>query len=232
MPPLRMMVLPASEVHIIDTWTVSGLCGTGSHDFVLDEVFVPADHTFTVFQPGGLEGTLGRIPELMYSALAIATVAVGIAHGALADITTLATAKVPMFADGTLASNPLFRYRLAEADTQLRAAQALLDADVATTWEIATADEEFTPERRARIRSTATWVTALPPRWSTSPTRPAVAPRCTRSSPCSGDFATSMPSPSTSWSSRTRSPSPGRCSPAKTSTSASCDRGRGSRTRR
>ena len=64
--------------------------------------------------------------------------AVGIADGALADITTLATAKVPMFADGTLAANPLFRHRLAEADTQLRAARALLDAEVATTWEIAT----------------------------------------------------------------------------------------------
>ena len=159
MPPLRMMVLPASEVQIIDTWTVSGLCGTGSHDFVLDDVFVPADHTFTVFKPGGLEGALGRIPELIYAALAIATVAVGIAQGALADITTLATAKVPMFADGTLASNPLFRYRLAEADAHLRAAKALLDADATRTWEIATADEEFTPERRARIRSTAVWVT-------------------------------------------------------------------------
>ena len=159
MPPLRMMALPASYVDIVDTWTVSGLCGTGSHDFVLDGVFVPEDHTFTVFQPGGLEGALGRIPELLYSALAIASVAVGIAQGALADITTLATTKVPMFADGMLASNPLFRYRLAEANTHLRAAKALLDADVAHTWQIATSAEEFTPERRARIRSTAVWAT-------------------------------------------------------------------------
>jgi indole-3-acetate monooxygenase len=159
MPPLRMMVLPASDVDIVDTWTVSGLCGTGSHDFVLDGVFVPDDRTFTVFQPGGLEGTLGRIPELIYSALAIATVAVGIAQGALAGITSLASAKVPMFADGTLASNPLFRHRLAEADAQLRAARALLDADVAHTWDVATAGEEFTPARRARIRSTASWAT-------------------------------------------------------------------------
>jgi indole-3-acetate monooxygenase len=138
---------------------VSGLCGTGSHDFALDDVFVPIDRTFSVFQPGGADGILGRIPELVYAPLAIATVAVGIAQGALADITTLATAKVPMFADGTLASNPLFRHRLAEADARLRAARALLDADVAHSWEIATADEEFTPERRARIRSTASWAT-------------------------------------------------------------------------
>ena len=103
---------------------------------------------------------MGRVPELQYSSLAIAAVALGIADGALGDITTLATAKVPMLSNGTLAANPLFRHRLAEADTQLRAARALLDSEVATTWQIATAAEEFTPERRARIRSTATWVTA------------------------------------------------------------------------
>ena len=59
---------------------------------------------------------MGRIPELLYSSLAIANVALGIAEGAVAEITTLATAKVPMFADATLAANPLFRHRLAEAD--------------------------------------------------------------------------------------------------------------------
>jgi indole-3-acetate monooxygenase len=159
LPPLRMMVLPANEVHIIDTWVVSGLCGTGSHDFVLDGVFVPTERTFKVVDPVGLEGTMGRIPELLFASLAIAHVAMGIADGALADIKLLATAKVPMFADAVLAANPLFRYRLGEANTQLRAAQALLDANVATTWEIATAAGEFTPERRARIRSAATWAT-------------------------------------------------------------------------
>ena len=160
MPPLRMMVLPASEVDIIDTWTVSGLCGTGSHDFVLDGVFVPDDQRSPSSSPVGSRAPWAGSPSCCTRRWRSPAVAVGIAQGALADITTLATAKVPMFADGTLASNPLFRHRLAEADAQLRAAQALLDAEVATTWEIATAAEEFTPERRARIRSTAAWVTA------------------------------------------------------------------------
>ena len=159
-PPLRMMVLPASEANIIDTWTVSGLCGTGSHDFSIDEVFVPAHRTFRVFNPDGTGATLGKIPELQYSSLAIAAVALGIADGALGEITTLATTKVPMFADGTLAANPLFRHRLAHADAQLRAARASLESEIATTWDVATTAQQFTPEHRARTRSTATWVTA------------------------------------------------------------------------
>ena len=83
MPPLRMMVVPASEVEIVDTWTVSGLCGTGSHDFTIDGVFVPDEYTFSVFEEGGLDGPLGRIPELSYSSLEFANVAIGIAEGAL-----------------------------------------------------------------------------------------------------------------------------------------------------
>ncbi len=157
-PPLRMMALPAAEVEIVDTWTVSGLCGTGSHDFTIDGVFVPERRTFSVFEEGGL-GMLGRIPELSYSALEFANVAIGIAEGALTEITRLATGKVPMFADATLAANPRFRHQLGEADAHLRAADALLDRAVASTWRTATASMDFTPEQRARIRATATWAT-------------------------------------------------------------------------
>jgi indole-3-acetate monooxygenase len=156
-PPLRMMVLPADEVEILDTWKVAGLCGTGSHDFTVDGAFVPDERTFSVFEDQGLEGPIGRVPELVLSALGFANVAIGIAEGALAEVTTLATAKVPMFAGATLAANPLFRNQLATADAHLRAARALVDADVAAAWSTALAADEFTPERRARLRATATW---------------------------------------------------------------------------
>ncbi len=158
-PPIRMMVVPASDVQIHDTWTVSGLCGTGSHDFTIDDEFVPAGHTFAVFEEGGVEGPLGLIPELSLSSLAFADVALGIAEGALAEITTLATAKVPMFADAALATNPLFRNQLGAADAHLGAARALLDATVASSWATAVAGHGPTLVQRARIRAAATWVT-------------------------------------------------------------------------
>jgi indole-3-acetate monooxygenase len=159
MPPLRMMLAPAADVEIIDTWTVSGLCGTGSHDFILDDVFVPERFTFSIFEPGQMEGPIGRIPELTLSSLAIANIALGIAEGALSEVTTLATGKVPMFAETTLAGNPLFRHRLGEADAHLRAAVALVDAEVASLWATAVAGHDLTPDTLAKARSAATWAT-------------------------------------------------------------------------
>ena len=90
----------------------------------------------------------------------MANVAVSISEAALAEVTTLATGKVPMFADGALAANPLFRHQLGAADAKLRAARALLDADVASAWAAAVDGQELSPPRRARLRATATWTTA------------------------------------------------------------------------
>ena len=155
-----MMGVPAEQVVILDTWSVSGMCGTGSHDFTLEGAFVPERFTFSLFEEGDhLPGPMGRIPELSFSALGFANVAVGIAEGALGEVTTLASAKVPMLAASTLAGNARFQYQLGEADALLRAATALLDAQVASLWATAAAGEELGPERRARIRGTATWVT-------------------------------------------------------------------------
>ena len=99
-------------------------------------------------------------PELSLATLSIGAVAVGIAHGALGEVTDLATGKVPMFSGGTLASNPLFQHQLGEADARLRAARTLLYADAETAWATAVAGTPFTPDHRARIRATATWVTS------------------------------------------------------------------------
>jgi alkylation response protein AidB-like acyl-CoA dehydrogenase len=158
-PAIRMMVLPPSDVEIEDTWSVSGLCGTGSHDFVVSDAFVPAERTLSLWDEPCLDVPLLRLPELSLSALRIGAVAVGIAQGALGEIIELATGKVPQFSNGTLASNPLFQNQLGEADAALRAARTILYADTVTLWETALAGAPFSPDHRARVRATAAWVT-------------------------------------------------------------------------
>lgn len=161
-PPLRMAVLPADAVDLIDTWHVSGLCGTGSHDFAVEDAFVPGERTFSVMEPqAALDGPLWRVPELSASTLMLAAVALGIAQGAVDDIAGLAAGKVPAFSATTLAANPLFQNRFGETEARLRAAQAALYAEADAAWTSALAGSPFTPEVRARIRATTTLVSQM-----------------------------------------------------------------------
>lgn len=41
-----MMLVPAKDVEIIDTWFVGGMQGTGSQDFAVHDLFVPTAYTF------------------------------------------------------------------------------------------------------------------------------------------------------------------------------------------
>jgi indole-3-acetate monooxygenase len=158
MPPLRIALFRAGDVEIEDTWSVSGLCGTGSHDVVADDVFVPAERTFALLSAEPcLDDPLARIPLPSPYVLQLASVALGIAQGALDDILALAADKVPLFAGASLATNPLFQNQLGQADASLRAARSLVYAEAEGAWATALAGDAFTPEHRARIRGSGVW---------------------------------------------------------------------------
>ncbi len=160
-PQMRTVLFSPAEITIQDTWSVSGLCGTGSHHFVADDVLVRAEQTFlTLSHEACLDEPLVRIPTPAVIALEIASVAIGIAQGALEDILALAAKKVPLLASASLRANPLFQHEMGAADAKLRAARTLLYADAASAWATAMSGAEFTADQRARIRSAATWIAA------------------------------------------------------------------------
>jgi alkylation response protein AidB-like acyl-CoA dehydrogenase len=157
-PQLRTVLFSPDQIKIEDTWSVSGLCGTGSHHLVADDVFVRAERTCLPFSdPPNVDEPLLRMPMPPVFAFGVASVAVGIAQGALEDILTLSASKVPLLSHTRLATNPLFQHQLGAADAKLRAARGLLHAEAAAAWGMAVAGAEFTPEHRARMRSAITW---------------------------------------------------------------------------
>jgi alkylation response protein AidB-like acyl-CoA dehydrogenase len=160
-PQLRTAVFEPGQVVIEDTWTVSGLRGTGSHHFRADAVVVPAERTLDpLADPPCLDAPIVRVPIPSLIALGIASVAVGVAQGALDDVVALAAEKVPLLDRRPLATNPAFQLELAGADTELAAARALIHEAAAAAWETATAGAEFTLAHRARMRAAAVWATA------------------------------------------------------------------------
>ena len=144
-PRLRIAVFSPDQVVIEDTWTVSGLCGTGSHHFHVDSVVVPAERTLDPMgDPPSLDAPIVRVPIPALIALAVASVAVGCAQGALDDIVAVAAEKVPLLDRRALAANPTFQLELATADTELSAARALIYETAEAAWEAATVAAEFT----------------------------------------------------------------------------------------
>ena len=134
-PLLRCTVLPASAWTIHDTWRTAGLRGTGSHDIEIRGAVVAKEWTFDLF--GGDPFTrepLFAAPLFQFSTH-IGAVALGIAEGAIRDLTTLAqTNKTRLYARAALADSPLFQHRLGHAEADLAAARALLLARANELW--------------------------------------------------------------------------------------------------
>ncbi len=160
-PPMRVAVFDPSEITIEDTWHVSGLRGTGSHHFSVDDVFIPVDRTLDPMgDPPSLDAPITRAPLPTVLALSVTSIALGIARAALDDIAALAAGKVPMFAADSLATAPLFQYELATAETELRAARALVYELAEAAWVTASSGAQATMRDRAFARAAGAWATS------------------------------------------------------------------------
>ncbi|MDA1074416.1 MAG: acyl-CoA dehydrogenase family protein [Proteobacteria bacterium] len=161
LPEMRCMMRKREDWQILDTWHTSGLCGTGSHDIVLDDVFVPEQHSFDLF--GGtpcFKGPLFAAPLLQF-ALHIAAVALGIAEGALEELTEFAKAgKTRLYARSSLADGELFQYRLGHAEADVQAARAMLNARVSDYWQRAHTGD-IPADYRTTIQQTEAWVVEM-----------------------------------------------------------------------
>jgi indole-3-acetate monooxygenase len=82
LPDTKCCFFPAGQCEIIDTWYTTGLRGTGSNDFVVNDVFVPEERTMSWRNPRVRRpGALYALPYVF--AAKVVAVPLGIARGAL-----------------------------------------------------------------------------------------------------------------------------------------------------
>jgi alkylation response protein AidB-like acyl-CoA dehydrogenase len=157
-PETRAMMFAPSKAQIIDTWSVNGLRGTGSHDIAVENLVVPADDTFDIFLGRSSIASPGLAEPLLYAAMHIGAVAIGIAARALVEIVALANSnKRRLYASSSLAESPLFQYRIGHADASLRAARSLLHSHAGAVWSSAVAGVPISVEGRAPVMGAITW---------------------------------------------------------------------------
>lgn len=159
-PAARMMVFPASEVELIDTWHVMGLKGTGSGDIQVTDILVPKGRSVSLVADAPLErGPLYKFPAFGLLALGVSAVALGNARGALDSFKTLATAKKSQGSRKTLSERQTIQAEFAKCEAQFRAARSYLFAEIDATWAVAKADGPIPVERRAALRMACTHMT-------------------------------------------------------------------------
>jgi alkylation response protein AidB-like acyl-CoA dehydrogenase len=151
-----IVALGKEDLRVLDTWHTLGLRGTGSHDTVADEVFVPADRVFSLFDGPILDRPLYRFPVFGFFALSIAAAALGNARAAIDDLVELACAKKGLGSTRTLAERPATQAAVATAESALSAARALYYEAIEAAWQASQDGEGVSVGARNRLRLAAT----------------------------------------------------------------------------
>lgn len=161
-PDVRLMLMPVGNVEIVDTWSVSGLRGTGSHDMRVIDENVPASHAVSLLSEAPRDpGALYAFPLFGLLAMGIASVALGIARAAIEDLIELAGSKTSAASLKTLAQRAAVQVEVARSEATLRAARALLLAEADAAWQAAQSGEPISAEHRLGLRLAATHVTGV-----------------------------------------------------------------------
>ena len=132
----RVMFAPIKDVNIIDTWSVGGLRGTGSHDFAVNDLFVPTEFTIDVTEPPVHEGPFYRLPNLYAAGSALAPLALGVARGAIDAFAEAIDDKPDTVTGGLVRDRHTVQERLAKAEATLRSARAYLYETADDVWAI------------------------------------------------------------------------------------------------
>ncbi|HXA93958.1 MAG TPA: acyl-CoA dehydrogenase family protein [Candidatus Dormibacteraeota bacterium] len=153
-PEIRLVFVPAAQCRIHDTWRVSGLRGTGSHDYSMKNVDVPAEYCVDVLadQPTRPE-PLYAFPVITFVTAAVAAVPIGIARAALQAFIELARTKRSFGSAQPLSEHPTAQRELGRAALHLRSAEALLFRVVEDMWATVKRGKPPTLEQRAEVRT-------------------------------------------------------------------------------
>jgi alkylation response protein AidB-like acyl-CoA dehydrogenase len=125
-PEVRSFFFPQERAVLHDTWFVSGLCGTGSVDMEVKDLFVPDEYTFSLVtqRPHVTRPLYGYAFGLL--GMGIPAVALGIARRAIDELTALSKQKTLVLERRLLAARPAAQEAVADAEATVRSARAFM----------------------------------------------------------------------------------------------------------
>lgn len=159
-PDMRTFLVPRKDYAIEQTWDVFGLQGTGSHDVVVDRVFVPEYRThravdgFNCQNPGQQEndGALYTLPWAQVFVRSVSTAALGGARAAVNAAIAIAQDRVSTNTGKVSKSDPILMSAMAKAYAQLDELELVLRTSFNTMMSFAESGSAVPMEQRALYR--------------------------------------------------------------------------------
>jgi alkylation response protein AidB-like acyl-CoA dehydrogenase len=134
-PALRAVWVPRESVTIVDTWSVMGMRGTGSQDFVVDDVVVPERRSCLSDAAPVETGPLyNRRAWYVHLWTPSAGNALGIARGAIDSLAEIAATEASTMSTNLLRDRSLVQVRIGEAEAIVAAARAYVFDAVGRLW--------------------------------------------------------------------------------------------------
>lgn len=158
-PNVQAMIFNAEQVAIADTWHTLGLCGTGSNEYSVEDVFVPASRSASYVVDKPLPSPLYKFPVFGVLGLGIAAVSLGIAGRALESLIELSGQKTPQGSARPLAERSSTQLAVAQCTARLRAARAFLHNVLEDAWQASLDSGPISVSQRRDIRLATTFAT-------------------------------------------------------------------------
>jgi len=155
-PEFRFILCPAADCEIVDTWTVGGLRGTGSHDVLANNLFVPNHHASFFTDPTVLPGPRYEFPALTRVVPGLVAITLGIARGAIDALLDLASGKRHELTAQSVREDPGAQTRLSQAEALVRSARLFLFDAISCVWHGAVEGREVAIKDQADVRL-ASW---------------------------------------------------------------------------
>jgi len=151
----RFVVVPATSCKIVDTWTVGGLRGTGSHDVVVAETFVASSYAAGFNDPFVLNEPRYRLPPFCRVIPGLGAIALGLARTAIDSLTGIAVDKQLQRSNQILRENHGAQMRVSEAQAAVRSARLYLFDSLENLWRTVVATGAAPIAARADARMAA-----------------------------------------------------------------------------
>jgi alkylation response protein AidB-like acyl-CoA dehydrogenase len=134
-PDLRLLFVPKGRYAVLDTWHVGGLRGSGSHDVVVDDVFVPIEDSFAPAPPAASNSPLAQLPAIPMMIAGIGAQFLGMARAALAVTIEILRTKVSVDPGASIRERPSVLADIASYRAAVTAAESHLHASMEALWD-------------------------------------------------------------------------------------------------